>query len=87
MFIWVHIKYREIPPIVMSAVLGLVMTFVAYGRHVLWPSAAVGLIGAAAGEGLNGEQDKNSGLKIVGAGAAGALIFGVIGAGIGALIP
>jgi len=33
-FIWVHVKYREIPPIIMSGVLGLVMAFVAYGRMV-----------------------------------------------------
>ncbi len=32
MFIWVHVKYREVPTIVMSAVLGLVMAFIAYGR-------------------------------------------------------
>ena len=31
-FIGVHVKYRETPSIVMSAVLGLVMAFVAYGR-------------------------------------------------------
>ena len=36
-FIGVHLKYREIPPIVMSAVLGLLMAFVAYGRMVLQP--------------------------------------------------
>ena len=36
-FIWVHVKYREIPPIVFSIVLGLVMAFVAYGRSVLAP--------------------------------------------------
>jgi len=36
-FIWVHVKYREIPPIIMSAVLGLLMAFVAYGRTVLSP--------------------------------------------------
>jgi hypothetical protein len=36
-FIWVHVKYREVSPIVMSAVLGLVMAFVAYGRMVLHP--------------------------------------------------
>ena len=35
LFIWVHIKYREIPPIVMSAVLGLLTGFIAYGRMVL----------------------------------------------------
>ena len=38
-FIGVHAKYREITPIVMSAVLGLLMTFVAYGRLVLRPIA------------------------------------------------
>ena len=36
-FIWVHVKYREIPPIVMSAVLGLLMAFIAYGRMALKP--------------------------------------------------
>ena len=36
-FVWVHVKYRELPPIVMSAVLGLVMAFIAYGRAVLKP--------------------------------------------------
>jgi uncharacterized membrane protein YphA (DoxX/SURF4 family) len=36
-FIGVHAKYREVTPIVMSAVLGLLMAFVAYGRMVLQP--------------------------------------------------
>ena len=36
-FIWVHVKYGEIPPIIMSAVLGLLMAFVAYGRIILKP--------------------------------------------------
>jgi uncharacterized membrane protein YphA (DoxX/SURF4 family) len=36
-FIWVHVKYREMTPIVFSAVLGMVMAFVAYGRMVLKP--------------------------------------------------
>ena len=36
-FIWVHVRYREVPPIVFSAVLGLLMAFVAYGRAVLKP--------------------------------------------------
>ena len=36
-FIWVHLKDHEMPPIIMSAVLGLVMAFVAYGRLVLQP--------------------------------------------------
>lgn len=31
-FIWVHIKYREVPAIAFSCVLGLAMAFVAYGR-------------------------------------------------------
>ena len=36
-FIGVHVKYREIAPIVMSGVLGLLMAFIAYGRLVLKP--------------------------------------------------
>ncbi|MFN8573734.1 MAG: hypothetical protein U0132_16885 [Gemmatimonadaceae bacterium] len=49
--------------------------------------AAVGVLAVAAGEGLNAEQDHSAGLKIVGGGLAGALVFGALGAGIGALIP
>ena len=36
-FIWVHVKYNEVPPIIMSGVLGLIMAFIAYGRAVLKP--------------------------------------------------
>jgi hypothetical protein len=36
-FVGVHVKYREIPPIIMSGVLGLLMAFIAYGRMVLKP--------------------------------------------------
>jgi hypothetical protein len=36
-FIGVHVKYGEIPSIVMSAVLGLLMAFLAYGRMVVRP--------------------------------------------------
>lgn len=36
-FIWVHVQYHEIPAIVMSGVLGLVMAFIAYGRTALKP--------------------------------------------------
>ena len=36
-FVGVHVKYREIPPILMSGVLGLLMAFIAYGRMVLKP--------------------------------------------------
>jgi DoxX-like family len=36
-FIGVHIKYREIPPIILSGALGLLMAFIAYGRMVLQP--------------------------------------------------
>jgi len=36
-FIWVHVQYRELPPIIMSAVLGLLMAFLAYGRMFLHP--------------------------------------------------
>ena len=41
-FIGVHVKYHEPGSIIMSAVLGLLMAFIAYGRMVLRP------IGAAA---------------------------------------
>jgi hypothetical protein len=36
-FVGVHVKYREITPIFMSVVLGLLMAFIAYGRMVLKP--------------------------------------------------
>jgi hypothetical protein len=36
-FIGVHVKYREIAPIIMSGVLGLFMVFIAYGRAALSP--------------------------------------------------
>jgi DoxX-like family len=36
-FVWVHAKYGEIPTIIFSAVLGLLMAFIAYGRMVLKP--------------------------------------------------
>ena len=38
-FIWVHVKYREIGSTIMSAVLGLLVAFIAYGRMVLRPFA------------------------------------------------
>jgi hypothetical protein len=37
LFVWVHVQYRETGPIVFSAVLGLMMAFIAYGRLVLRP--------------------------------------------------
>ena len=36
-FIGVHTKFREITPIILSGVLGLLMAFIAYGRMVLAP--------------------------------------------------
>ena len=36
-FVWVHVQHHEIPPIIMSGVLGLLMAFIAYGRMVLKP--------------------------------------------------
>lgn len=36
-FIGVHVKYREMTPIIMSGVLGIFMAFIAYGRLVLQP--------------------------------------------------
>jgi hypothetical protein len=37
LFVRVHIKYREVTPMIMSGVLGLLMAFPAYGRSVLEP--------------------------------------------------
>jgi uncharacterized membrane protein YphA (DoxX/SURF4 family) len=36
-FVGVHIKYREVRPIILSGVLGLLMAFIAYGRMILKP--------------------------------------------------
>jgi DoxX-like family len=36
-FVWVHVKYHEIAPLILSGVLGLLMVFIAYGRMVLRP--------------------------------------------------
>jgi uncharacterized membrane protein YphA (DoxX/SURF4 family) len=36
-FIGVHVKYHETAPIIFSAVLGLLMAFIAYGRMMLKP--------------------------------------------------
>jgi uncharacterized membrane protein YphA (DoxX/SURF4 family) len=36
-FVWVHVKYREVAPTILSGVLGLLMAFIAYGRMVLHP--------------------------------------------------
>jgi uncharacterized membrane protein YphA (DoxX/SURF4 family) len=36
-FIWVHVKYREVAPTILSAVLGLLVAFIAYGRMILHP--------------------------------------------------
>ena len=36
-FIWVHFRYHEMTPLIMSAALGLLMAFIAYGRMVLRP--------------------------------------------------
>jgi hypothetical protein len=38
-FVWVHVKYREVTPTIMSAVLGLLVAFIAYGRLILRPIA------------------------------------------------
>ena len=36
-FIWVHVQYHEMTPLILSAALGLLMAFIAYGRMVLRP--------------------------------------------------
>ena len=37
-FVWVHVKYREVTPTIMSCALGLLMAFIAFGRMVLQPA-------------------------------------------------
>ncbi|HYD52868.1 MAG TPA: DoxX family protein [Gemmatimonadaceae bacterium] len=39
-FVWVHVRYGEVGPILMSGALGLLMAFIAYGRFVLRPIVA-----------------------------------------------
>ena len=36
-FVGVHVKYREVKPMIMSGVLGLLMAFIVCGRTVLHP--------------------------------------------------
>jgi hypothetical protein len=36
-FVGVHVKYREVAPMILSGVLGLLIAFIAYGRMVLQP--------------------------------------------------
>ena len=36
-FVGVHVKYREVAPMILSGVLGLLMAFIAYDRMVLQP--------------------------------------------------
>jgi len=36
-FVWVHVKYHEMTPLILSGALGLLMAFIAYGRIVLRP--------------------------------------------------
>ena len=36
-FVGVHVKYREVTPMILRGVLGLLMAFIAYGRMVLKP--------------------------------------------------
>lgn len=36
-FVGVHVKYREMTPMILSGTLGVIMAFIAYGRAALWP--------------------------------------------------
>jgi len=36
-FVWVHVTYREVAPMILSGVLGLLVAFIAYGRMALKP--------------------------------------------------
>ncbi len=38
-FVWVHLKYHETTPLLLSGALGLLMAFIAYGRLFLRPIA------------------------------------------------
>ena len=38
-FVWVHLKYHETTPLLLSGALGLLMVFIAYGRLFLRPIA------------------------------------------------
>lgn len=38
-FIWVHVQCKEMTSIILSAVLGLLTLFIAYGRYTLRPIA------------------------------------------------
>jgi glycopeptide antibiotics resistance protein len=35
LFVWVHLKYKEIAAVALSTVLGILMAFIAYGRSVI----------------------------------------------------
>jgi hypothetical protein len=37
LFVWVHVKYREVATTILSGALGLLMAFIAYGRMFLQP--------------------------------------------------
>jgi uncharacterized membrane protein YphA (DoxX/SURF4 family) len=37
LFLWVHVKYREVATTILSGALGLLMAFIAYGRMFLQP--------------------------------------------------
>lgn len=37
LFIWVHLNWTEKTPTIMSAILGIIMAFIAYGRFALAP--------------------------------------------------
>jgi hypothetical protein len=36
-FVGMHVKYREVAPLILSGVPGLLLAFIAYGRMVLQP--------------------------------------------------
>ena len=37
LLVWVHVKYREVTPMILCGILGLLLAFIAYGRMVLKP--------------------------------------------------
>jgi uncharacterized membrane protein YphA (DoxX/SURF4 family) len=48
LFVWVHIQYGEVGPMIFSGLLGLVMAFLAFGRMVLRPLSPHGRVASTA---------------------------------------
>jgi hypothetical protein len=89
-----HAVSARLSPAVLNAGLDAVRTS-SRGRHAMTGALVGGVLGAATGfvgglayvAATAGERDTNVGLVLGGGAVAGAVVFGLIGAGIGALFP